>query len=161
MTLQSAAASGQTGVAMIINIRLKMPTRYAATRAAIALTVLAHGTQATAETLMLDQAVAMAVEHNRGLQNSALDVRKSEDRLKSNRTRQFPNISLYALGSQQLQSIEFTLEKGVLGSYPGTGPLPDKDVHLKSPMEPSGLALARISQPLTSLIRTRRSLEGL
>src|SRR5262249_18280010 len=43
----------------------------------------------------------------------------------------------------------------------GTGPLPDKDVHLKSPMEPSGLALARISQPLTSLIRTRRSLEGL
>ena len=129
--------------------------------AALALAVLVPLTPASAETLTLDQAVAMAVEHNRGLQNSALDVRKSEDRLRASRTRQLPSFNLYALGSQQLRSVEFTLEKGILGNYPGTGPLPSEDVHLKSPMAPSGLMMARVAQPLTSLIRTRRSLEGL
>jgi outer membrane protein TolC len=116
---------------------------------------------AAGDTLTLDQAIAIAVAHNRGLESSALEIRKAEDRVSASRTRQFPSISLYALGAQQLRSFDFTLEKGVLGNYSGTGPLPSEDVHLKTPVEPTGYFVGRVQQPLVSLIRIRRSLETL
>src|SRR6185295_10711166 len=124
------------------------------------LSVLA-AVSAKAEVLTLDQAVALAVEHNRTLRNTALDVKKAEDRVKATRSRQYPGFNLYALGSQQLQAYDFTLEKGILGTYPGTGPLPDHDVHLKSPLAPTGLMMAKVTQPLTSLIRLRRNIDSL
>jgi len=124
------------------------------------LSVLAAGS-AKAEVLTLDQAVALAVEHNRTLRNTALDLKKAEDRVKATRSRQYPGFNLYALGSQQLQAYDFTLEKGILGTYPGTGPLPDHDVHLKSPLAPTGLMMAKVTQPLTSLIRLRRNIDSL
>lgn len=124
------------------------------------LSVLA-AVSAKAEVLTLDQAVALAVEHNRTLRNTALDLKKAEDRVKATRSRQYPGFNLYALGSQQLQAYDFTLEKGILGTYPGTGPLPDHDVHLKSPLAPTGLMMAKVTQPLTSLIRLRRNIDSL
>lgn len=113
------------------------------------------------ETLTLDAAVNLALENNRGLRSSALEASKAEEKLSANRTRQFPGISLYALGAQQLQSFDFTLQKGVLGTYAGTGPLPAEDVHLKTPLAPTGMIIGRVQQPLTSLIRIRRSLAAL
>jgi outer membrane protein TolC len=113
------------------------------------------------ETLTLDQSVALALENNRALRSSALEAQKAQDNLNANRTHQFPSINLYALGAQQLQSFDFTLEKGVLGTYPGTGPLPANDVHLKTPTAPTGMFTARVMQPLSSLIRIRRNLDTL
>jgi outer membrane protein TolC len=124
--------------------------------------VLFHTALASAaDILTLEQAVALALENNRGLRTSALEAQKAEDRLKATRTRQFPGISVYMLAAQQLRSFDFTLEKGVLGTYEGVGPLPNQDVHLKTPLEPTGLLLARVSQPISALIRIRRSLETL
>jgi outer membrane protein TolC len=114
-----------------------------------------------AETLTLEQAIALGLEHNRGLRSSVIDREKAEDKLAAARTRQFPSISLYMLGAQQLRSFDFTLEKGVLGSYEGTGPLPGEDVHLKTPLQPTGLLIGRVTQPLTSLIRIRRNMDTL
>jgi outer membrane protein len=113
------------------------------------------------ETLTLDQAVAMALENNRGLHSSGLEAQKAREKLNANRTRQFPSINFYLLGAQQLQSFDFTLQKGVLGTYSGTGPLPANDVHLKTPLAPTGMFVGRIQQPLSSLIRIRRNLETL
>ncbi|MGC4051410.1 MAG: TolC family protein [Paludibaculum sp.] len=128
----------------------------------ITLTVLvAAATASAADTLTLDQAISLALNNNGTVQSSALDVLKAQDKLAANRTRLFPNISLYMLAAQQLRSFDFTLEKGVLGDYGATGPLPSQDVHLKTPLEPTGLIMGRISQPLTSLIRIRRNLETL
>jgi len=111
--------------------------------------------------LTLDQAIEIALGQNRGLQNSVLETQKAQDSVDANRTRQFPSFSLQALGAQQLQSFDFTIQKGELGNYPGTGPLPGDDVHLKSPRQPSGLMITKVSQPLSSLIRIRRNLDTL
>ena len=111
--------------------------------------------------LTLDQAVAMALDNNRGIRTSTLDILKAQENLKANWTHVLPSFSLNALGAQQLQSFDFTLQKGVLGSYPGTGPLPANDVHLKTPREPTGVIVGKVSQPLTSLIRIRRNLDTL
>jgi outer membrane protein TolC len=127
----------------------------------LSLVAIAYASAGNAETLTLDQAVTMALENNRGLRSSALEVHKAQDKLNANRTRQFPGVSVYALGAQQLRSFDFTLEKGVLGTYSGTGPLPAEDVHLKTPLEPTGFFLARVTQPLSSLIRIRRNLDTL
>jgi len=114
-----------------------------------------------ADVLTLEQAVAIATGQNRSLQSSALEIQKAQDRLKATGTRRLPSFNLDAIGSQQLQAYEFTIEKGVLGDYAGTGPLPANDVHLKSPTEPSGLLMAKVSQPLTSLIRIGRNMDVL
>ena len=111
--------------------------------------------------LTLEQAVTMALDKNRSLNNSALDIQKAQDNVQANRTRQFPGFSLNMLAAQQLQSFDFTIEKGALGNYPGAGPLPSNDVHLRSPREPTGLMITRVSQPLSSLIRIRRNLDTL
>ncbi len=132
-------------------------------RAALAFAAFAIAARASwgEEILTLDQAVAMALEHNRGLHNSALEIRKAQEKLRSNGTRQLPSLNFYMLGAQQLQSFSFTLQKGVLGNYSGTGPLPDHDVHLSTPLAPTGMMVGRVNQPLLSLIRIRRSLDTL
>ena len=124
-------------------------------------TLVAVAVTNAAETLTLEAAVALALDNNSGLRTYAIEAAKAQDRLAATRTRQFPGVSLYVLGAQQLRSFDFTLEKGVLGSYAGTGPLPGEDVHLKTPLEPTGLVIARVTQPLTSLIRIRRSMDTL
>jgi outer membrane protein len=128
---------------------------------AIVIAIPACVAAAPADWLTLDQAVAMAVEQNRGVRNSALDVQKAQDRLDAARTRQYPSASLYMLGAQQLRSFDFTLEKGVLGTYAGTGPLPSEDVHLSSPMAPTGFVMGKVSQPLSALFRIRRNIDAL
>lgn len=129
---------------------------------AIVLSILACGATAiAADTLTLDEAVAMALDKNRGVQTSVLDAQKAKEQLAATRTRQFPGISTYMLGSQQLRSFDFTLEKGVLGNYQSTGPLPSEDVHLKTPLAPTGFITARVTQPISSLIRIHRSMDAL
>src|SRR5262249_14540342 len=129
--------------------------------ATIALMGVIAGCGRAQDVLTLDRAVAMAVENNRALRSSSLEAQKAQEKLKSTWTRQFPSINLYALGAQQLQSFDFTLQKGVLGTYSGTGPLPSEDVHLKSPLQPTGMIVGRVVQPLSSLIRIRRNLDTL
>jgi outer membrane protein TolC len=114
-----------------------------------------------ADVLTLEDAIALALENNRALRSSILDAEKAQDRLAGERTRQFPAFSLYMLGAQQLRSFDFTLEKGILGTYDETGPLPSEDVHLKTPLQPTGFMMARVIQPLSSLIRIRRNLDTL
>ena len=113
------------------------------------------------EILTLDRAVSMALENNRALSSSRLEAQKAQEKLKANGTRQLPSINLYALGAQQLQSFDFTLQRGVLGTYSATGPLPSEDVHLKSPLQPTGMIVGRVVQPLSSLVRIRRNLDTL
>jgi outer membrane protein len=130
-------------------------------RVYLLLTIAFAAAARAADVLTVEQAVALALENNRGLQSTLLDGQKAQDRFQATRTRQFPGISVYMLGAQQLRSFDFTLEKGVLGSYQGTGPLPDQDVHLKTPLEPTGVLMTKLSQPLSSLIRIRRSMDTL
>jgi outer membrane protein TolC len=114
-----------------------------------------------ADILTLDQAIAMAIENNRTIRGAVLEGEKAADRLRATRTRQLPAFNVYVLGAQQLRSFDFTLEKGVLGTYPQTGPVPDQDVHLKTPLEPTGVVMIKATQPLSSLIRIRRSIDAM
>ena len=113
------------------------------------------------EELTLDQAVQLAVQQNRGIRNSLLDVAKANDKIAQLHTRLLPNLSLFALGSQQLQAIDFTFNRGLLGVFPGIGPVPAVDTTVRTPLQPTGLLLTRVSQPLSTLHRIRLNLKTL
>jgi outer membrane protein len=113
------------------------------------------------EELTLDQAVQLAVKQNRGVRNSLLDVAKANNRIAQLHTRLLPSLNFYALGSQQLQAIDFTFNRGLLGVYPGIGPVPAEDTTVRTPLQPTGILLARVSQPLSTLHRIRLDLKTL
>ena len=118
----------------------------------------------TAEELPLDEAVQLALQHNVDIANTTLDVSKAKHRSEAFRSLLFPKLSVYMLGSEQLQPVNITIPAGSLlaaGTYPGIPPIPPKDVKYSTPMQPTGFFLGRVVQPLSGIYRTRLNLKAL
>lgn len=111
--------------------------------------------------LQLDQALNLALQNNVDIANAMLDVSKARNRSAAFRTYMFPKNNVYALGSQQLASVGFTIARGTLGSYPGIGPIPSSDVNYSTPLQPTGFFVGRIVQPLSSIYRLHLNLKAL
>ncbi|MGH9366957.1 MAG: hypothetical protein ACRD3M_04705, partial [Thermoanaerobaculia bacterium] len=77
--------------------------------------------------LTLEAAVAAALQSNRLVANASLEVEKAADETAMVRSQRLPNLTLGALGTQLLAPFTFTLEQGLLGTYPGIGPVPAQD----------------------------------
>ena len=114
-----------------------------------------------AEPLTLERAISLALRENRPVQNAQLEVDKFEDRLAALRTKRLPSFKVSTLVSQPLTRLEFHFEKGVFGDIPGTGPVPDEDTTISSPMTPTALVTGQITQPLSQLYRIKLNLKQL
>ena len=114
-----------------------------------------------ADELRLDQAVQMALTHNVDVVNSVLDVEKAADRSRAFHSALFPKTTVYALGSEQLSKFSFTVDAGSLGTYPGIGPVPAKDIPYSTSLQPTGLIIGRVSQPLSAIYRIRLNWKAL
>jgi len=114
-----------------------------------------------AEVLTLEQAVALALQHNRQVKNAELEAAKYEDQLAETRTRRLPSFNLYALGTQQLSEINFLFQKGVFGTFPGIGPIPAENTTLSTPRRPTASILAQVTQPLSQQYRLGLNLQQL
>jgi outer membrane protein TolC len=99
--------------------------------------------------LTLAQAVGLALQNNRQLRIKELSVNKAEDQLSAARTTRLPKFNLYTLGSQQLSKIDFTFEQGVFGTFPGIGPVPDKDTRISTAQKPTFLIVGQITEPIS------------
>jgi outer membrane protein TolC len=107
------------------------------------------------ETLTVDQAVQIALENNRELRNAVVEARKTDFRISATRSQMLPSVSVTATGAQQLSRIDFTLQRGLLGVFPGTGPIPAADTRIRTPLVPTGLVITQVAQPITALHRIR------
>lgn len=116
---------------------------------------------ASGETPTLEQAIATALRNNRQVKIKELDVGKSEDELSAGRTLRLPSFNLYSLGSQLLSQIDFTFKQGVFGTFPGIGPVPDKDTNITSARKPTVLIIAQIQEPLSQHYRIGLNIEQL
>ncbi len=112
----------------------------------------------SAQILTLDEAIDLALHNNRGIKNAALESTRVSDKIASLRTRMFPAFNVYLLGGQQLQSFDFTFERGLLGVYPGVGPIPNKDTTITTPLVPTGILVGRVSQPITPIHKVKLNL---
>ncbi len=139
---------------------LKPAGREARTLGGLLVTLLL-GSALSGEELSLDEAVRLALQHNVDIANTALDVSKTKDRWKAFRSTLFPRLSFYALGSEQLRSVDFTISRGTLGTLSGNIPNPMQDVHYTTPIQPTGFLVGRILQPLSGIYRTQLNLKAL
>ena len=115
--------------------------------------------QASVETLTLDQAVALATQNNRQVKSSALGVEISQEGVTAARTQRLPVFNLYVLESQLLAPVNFLVQEGQFGTYPGIGPIPATNTNITTPLRPTTFIYATATQPLSQLHHINLAIE--
>jgi outer membrane protein TolC len=113
-----------------------------------------------AQTLTLEQAVALALENNRSVKSSELEVAKQEDSLAIARTKRLPNFDVTLFGSMLLNKVDYTFKQGDFGTFPSGEPNPSSDVHVTTPRKFSTFAFISANQPLTLLFRINLGIQS-
>lgn len=116
--------------------------------------------QPAPEKLSLDAALKLAVDSNRALGASRLQVAKAEEDLAVARTRRLPIFEMNVQASQLLTPVDFSFPKGAFGDIPGVGPVPAVDTTFSSPTRPNFYVSSSVSQPLTQLVRIGVGIRG-
>lgn len=123
--------------------------------AALWLLPFANAQTSSGAALRLDDAIALALANNRDLKVSGLDVSKQREAWGEAKTQSYPRFDTSVLASELLTPIDFTINKGQLGSFPATGPIPASNTNLHTPARPIAIASVTATQPITQLIRIR------
>src|SRR5260370_5991254 len=110
-----------------------------------------------ATVLTLDEGLALAKSNNRDLKVWGLDVGKQREALGEAKTHLYPRFDTSVLAAQLLAPLDFTINKGQFGTFPGTGPIPGSNTDLHTPARPIAIASVTATQPLTQLIRIHLS----
>jgi len=113
-----------------------------------------------ADALTVDQAVQIALANNRDLKIVSLSLDSSKEKLAAEKTRRLPSFNTYVFGSQLLQPINFTVQAGQFGSYPGIGPIPAANTNITTPSKPTAYIFGTASQPLLSLYKINIHIHG-
>jgi outer membrane protein TolC len=106
-------------------------------------------TPSSSEVLSLDQAINLALQNNRSLKNSRLNVEKGEDEIQSILTSRLPSTHFYALVSQDMVKHEINLTNPVTGIFPGIGPF----FTFSTPSRPTVVFAAQVLQPISQQYR--------
>jgi outer membrane protein len=104
---------------------------------------------ADAPVLTLDEAVSLALQHNRLVKNAVLEVQKNDFQVSTARSRRKPQFQFSMLGGELLHSFDFTFDKGVFGTYPGVGPIPNTNAKVHTPAVFTTYLTGSIDQPVT------------
>src|SRR6266851_1597646 len=88
---------------------------------------------------------------NRRVQSSVLDVSRAGEGTADVKTGRLPHFQAYVLGGEALNSINFTIPQGTLGTYPGIGPIPGQNSKIRTPQTFTGLVLGQATQPVSQL----------
>ncbi|MGA8872126.1 MAG: TolC family protein [Candidatus Acidiferrales bacterium] len=99
--------------------------------------------------LTLDDAVSLALQHNRLVKNSLLEAQKYDFEVRTARSRRLPQFQFSMLGGELLQPFDFTFEKGTFGTYPGVGPIPGTNAKVHTPAVFTTYLTGSVDQPLT------------
>jgi outer membrane protein TolC len=116
---------------------------YAATAAA----------QPAPDRLSIDDAIALALQHNRSLANTAMQEEKAVGDVATARSHRLPQFKLNAQASELLRPVDVSFKAGTFGTYPGVGPIPSTDTAITTPQKPAFILDASVAQPLTQLHR--------
>jgi len=113
-----------------------------------------------AEVLTVDQAVQIALANNRDLKIVSLGLDSSKEKLAAEKTRRLPSFNTYVFASQLLQPINFTVQAGQFGTYPGIGPIPATNTNITTPSQPTAYVFGTASQPLLTLYKINIHIHG-
>jgi len=102
-----------------------------------------------APVLTLNDAVTLALEQNRLVKNSVLEVQKYDFQVSTARSRRKPQFQFSMLGGELLQPFDFTIPKGSLGTFASTGPIPTTNAKIHTPSVFTTYLTGSIDQPIT------------
>ena len=103
--------------------------------------------------LTLADALSLAAANNRSIASAALELGKASDRLGSLKAQRLPTLSFDATAARTLNEVEFQVNEGTFGTYPGVGPIPGADTKITTPPKWTVLGLANLKQPLSQLYK--------
>src|SRR5271157_1472099 len=106
----------------------------------------------SAETLTLEQAVAIAQSNNRQIKIAYQSVLQANDEILAAKSQRLPQFSLYLLGSQLLTPVSFEFQQGILGTVNGS-PVPSQTTKISTGTTASALVSGQAIQPLSQLYR--------
>src|SRR5260370_20640036 len=107
--------------------------------------------------LTLDQALQSASSNERDGKEYGFDVDKHREELGEAKRHLYPRFDTSLLAAQLLTPLDFTIKKGQLGTFSGTGPIPGSNTDLHTPARLVAIASVTATQPLTQLIRIHLS----
>jgi outer membrane protein TolC len=110
------------------------------------------------EVLTLDDALHLAKSNNRDLKAFGFDVEKQRELLGEAKTHLYPRFDTSMLAAELVAPVDFTIQKGQFGTFPGTGPIPGSNTDLHTPARQIAIATVTATQPLTQLIRIHVSI---
>jgi outer membrane protein len=113
------------------------------------------------EVLTLEEAVILALQHNRPIQISLLEVEKLDENVSAFRTHRLPVLQVLAIGSSLLTPVDFEFRQGVFGTYPGVGPIPAQNTDITTPRRLTGYMSNSVMQPLTQLYKINLEVKSL
>jgi len=99
--------------------------------------------------LTLDEAVTLALQHNRLVKNSVLEAQKYDFQVSTARSRRKPQFQFTMLGGELLHPFNFTFPAGSFGTYPGIGAIPSTNAKIHTPAVFTTYITGSIDQPLT------------
>jgi outer membrane protein TolC len=120
---------------------------------------ITRGQEEPAKPLALEEAVSFARSHNRELKQAGLEIHKQQEAFSEAKTQLYPRFDTYFLASELLTPLDFTIKSGTFGSFPATGPIPEKDSKIHTPARPVAITSITATQPLTQLLRIDLSIK--
>src|SRR6202162_17249 len=121
--------------------------------AAMSLSPCANAQTSDGGVLTLDEAISLARSNNRDLKQSGLEIGKQREALSEAKTQFYPRLDSSVLATEVLTPLNFTINAGQFGTFPGTGPIPANNVDLHTAARPVALVSVTATQPLTQLFR--------
>ena len=114
-----------------------------------------------ADTLTLEEAVALALKQNRLVKNASLGVEKMGDQISSTKTLRLPQFQVSVTPAYSVLPIDLTFPAGAFGNFPTTGPIPPTDTTLRTNPQYSTAAKIGVSQPLSQLYKLGLAIDQL
>lgn len=108
---------------------------------------------AQSEVLTLDEAVRLALNHNRTIEQSELVARESDDEIAAAKTQRLPSFRFSTTAGMLLTRPTLTFEQGAFGNYPGIGPIPSTTTNISTARKPTAMLSGEALLPLTQQIR--------
>ncbi len=109
--------------------------------------------------LSLDQALEQAYQNNLKVKNAGLEVQKAADAIEAAFTRFLPALHFNVLESYNLTEEAYRFSSGTWGTYPGVGPIPERDIEIDTHPGFTTVLSATLSQPLSQLYRINLAVE--
>jgi outer membrane protein len=80
--------------------------------------------------------------------------------LEAQKTRRLPSTSTSGTLGISLTRADVTFQRGALGEYPATGPIPESDIKVGIPRQLTGFSYSQVALPLTQQIRIGTAIEA-